>query len=60
MKEIQNIIEQVEEGVITAQESVKLIKAIVLEKQEDELLDFAFSLNKESHKLAFTHLKEFI
>ena len=48
MKKIQNIIEQVEEGVITAQESVKLIKAIVIEQQEDELLDFAFALNKKS------------
>ena len=48
MKEIQNIIEQVETGKITAQESVKLIKAIVIEQQEDELLDFAFALNKKS------------
>ncbi len=48
MKEIQNIIEQVEKGKITAQESVKLIKAIVIEQQEDELLDFAFALNKKS------------
>ena len=48
MKEIQNIIEQVEQGKITAQESVKLIKAIVIEQQEDELLDFAFALNKKS------------
>ena len=43
MKEIQNIIEQVETGKITAQESVKLIKAIVIESQEDELLDYAFN-----------------
>ena len=48
MKKIQNIIEQVEQGKITAQESVKLIKAIVIEQQEDELLDFAFALNKKS------------
>ncbi len=48
MKKIQNIIEQVEQGKITAQESVKLIKAIVIESQEDELLDYAFALNKKS------------
>lgn len=48
MKEIQNIIEQVELGKITAQESIKLIKAIVIEQQEDELLDYAFVLNKKS------------
>jgi len=46
MKKIQNIIEQVEQGKITAQESVKLIKAIVIEQQEDELLDYAFALTK--------------
>ena len=46
MKTIQNIIEQVEQGKITAKESIKLIKAIVIEQQEDELLDYAFALNK--------------
>ena len=50
MKEIQNIIEQVEQGKITAQESVKLIKAIVIEQQEDELLDYAFPFHKETMK----------
>ena len=39
MKTIQNIIEQVEQGKITAEESIKLIKKIVKEQQEDELLD---------------------
>lgn len=48
MKKIQNIIEQVEQGVITAQESVKLIKAIVIESQEDDLLDYAFAIKKNS------------
>ena len=46
MKTIQNIIEQVELGKITSDESIKLIKAIVIEQQEDELLDYAFALNK--------------
>lgn len=46
MDKILNIIEQVEQGKITAKESVKLIKAIVIESQEDELLDYAFALNK--------------
>ena len=50
MNKIQNIIEQVEQGKITAQESVKLIKAIVIEKQEDELLDYAFPFHKETMK----------
>lgn len=50
MKKIQNIIEQVEQGKITAQESVKLIKAIVIESQEDELLDYAFPFHKETMK----------
>lgn len=50
MKEIQNIIEQVEQGKITAQESIKLIKAIVIESQEDELLDYAFPFHKETMK----------
>ena len=48
MKTIQNIIEQVEQGKITAEESIKLIKEIVIEQQEDELLDYAFALNKKS------------
>jgi len=48
MKKIQNIIEQVEQGVITAQDSVKLIKAIVIEFQEDDLLDYAFAIKKNS------------
>jgi len=48
MKTIQNIIEQVEQGKITAEESIKLIKKIVIEQQEDELLDYAFALNKKS------------
>ena len=46
MKTIQNIIEQVEQGKITAEESIKLIKEIVIEHQENELLDFAFALSK--------------
>tara|TARA_R110002020_G_scaffold158216_7_gene341306 strand:- start:801 stop:941 length:141 start_codon:yes stop_codon:yes gene_type:complete len=46
MKTIQNIIEQVELGKITSDESIKLIKEIVLEQQEDELLDYAFALSK--------------
>ena len=46
MKEIQNIIEQVEQGKITAEESVKLIKATVLDIQEDELLDYVFPTKK--------------
>ena len=50
MKKIQNIIKQVEQGKITAQESVKLIKAIVIEFQEDELLDYAFPFHKETMK----------
>jgi len=50
MNKIQNIIEQVEQGKITAQESVKLIKAIVIESQEDELLDYAFPFHKETMK----------
>ena len=50
MKKIQNIIEQVEKGKITAQKSVKLIKAIVIEFQEDELLDYAFPFHKETMK----------
>ena len=48
MKTIQNIIEQVEQGKISAEESIKLIKEIVIEHQEDELLDFAFSIQKKS------------
>ena len=48
MKTIQNIIEQVEQGKITAEKSIKLIKEIVKEQQEDELLDYAFALNKKS------------
>ena len=46
MKTIQNIIEQVEQGKITAQESIKLIKEIVKEQQEDELLDYVFPRKK--------------
>ena len=46
MKTIQNIIEQVEEGKITAEESIKLIKEIVKEQQEDELLDYVFPRKK--------------
>jgi len=48
MKEIQNIIEQVEQGVITSEKAVKLIKYVVIELHENELLDFAFALNKKS------------
>tara|TARA_R100000988_G_scaffold90879_1_gene54560 strand:- start:182 stop:337 length:156 start_codon:yes stop_codon:yes gene_type:complete len=39
MKTILNIIEQVEKGKITSDESIKLIKEIVIEQQDDELLD---------------------
>jgi hypothetical protein len=46
MKTIQNIIEQVEQGKITAKESIKLIKKIVKEQQEDELLDYIFPRKK--------------
>ena len=46
MKTIQNIIEQVEQGKITAKESIKLIKKIVKEQQEDELLDYVFPRKK--------------
>ena len=46
MKTIQNIIEQVEQGKITAEESIKLIKKIVKEQQEDELLDYIFPRKK--------------
>ena len=48
MKTIQNIIEQVEQGKITSDESIKLIKEIVLEQQEDELLDYVFPTQKKS------------
>ena len=50
MKKILNIIEQVEQGVITAEESVKLIKAIVIESQEDDLLDYVFPFHNETMK----------
>ena len=50
MKTIQNIIEQVEQGKITAEESIKLIKEIVKEQQEDELLDYVFPFHKETIK----------
>ena len=43
-------LKQVELGKITAQESIKLIKAIVIEQQEDELLDYAFPFHKETMK----------
>ena len=46
MKTIQNIIEQVEQGKITAEESIKLNKEIVKEQQEDELLDYVFPRKK--------------
>lgn len=46
MDKILNIIEQVEQGKITAEESVKLIKATVLDIQEDELLDYVFPPKK--------------
>jgi|TARA_B100000513_G_scaffold86626_1_gene36056 hypothetical protein len=46
MNKILNIIEQVEQGKITAEESVKLIKATVLDIQEDELLDYVFPTKK--------------
>lgn len=46
MKTIQNIIEQVEQGKITAEESIKLIKEIVKDQQEDELLDYVFPRKK--------------
>ena len=46
MKTIQNIIEQVEQGKITAEESIKLIKEIVKEQKEDELLDYVFQRKK--------------
>ena len=46
MKTIQNIIEQVEQGKITAEESIKLIKEIVKDQQEDELLDYIFPRKK--------------
>ena len=47
MNKILNIIEQVEQGKITAEESVKLIKAIVLDIQEDELLDYVFPTKRK-------------
>ena len=46
MKTIQNIIEQVEQGKITAKESIKLIKKIIKEQQDDELLDYVFPRKK--------------
>ena len=46
MKTIQNIIEQVEQGKITAEKSIKLIKKIVKEQQDDELLDYIFPRKK--------------
>ena len=50
MDKILNIIEQVEQGKITAEESVKLIKATVLDIQEDELLDYVFPFHKQTMK----------
>tara|TARA_R100001079_G_scaffold44842_1_gene22782 strand:+ start:252 stop:425 length:174 start_codon:yes stop_codon:yes gene_type:complete len=50
MNKILNIIEQVEQGKITAEESVKLIKATVLDIQEDELLDYVFPFHKQTMK----------
>ena len=46
MNKILNIIEQVEQGKITAEESIKLIKEIVQDQQEDELLDYVFPRKK--------------
>lgn len=46
MEKIQNIIEQVEQGKITAEESIKLIKEIVEDQQDDELLDYIFPRKK--------------
>ena len=37
-------------GKITAEESVKLIKATVLDIQEDELLDYVFPFHKQTMK----------
>ena len=48
MKKIQNIIEQVEQGKITTNDAVNLIRYIVIELHEKELLDFAFNLRKKS------------
>jgi hypothetical protein len=50
MNKILNIIEQVEQGKITAEESVKLIKETVLDIQEDELLDYVFPFHKQTMK----------
>ena len=50
MNKILNIIEQVEQGKITAEESAKLIKATVLDIQEDELLDYVFPFHKQTMK----------
>ena len=46
MNTIQNFIEQVEQGKITAEKSIKLIKEIVKDQQEDELLDYIFPRKK--------------
>lgn len=48
MKEIQKILEQVEKSEITTDDAVNLIKYVVIELHEKELLDFAFALRKKS------------
>ena len=48
MKEIQKILEQVEQGKITTDDAVKLIRYVVIELHEKELLDFAFALREKS------------
>lgn len=47
-KEIFYIIEQFELDNITSEECIKKIKANLIEAQEDELLDYAFAIKKNS------------
>mgnify|MGYP003626321273 CR=1 FL=1 len=47
-KEIFYIIEQFETGNINAEKCIKQIKANLIEAEEEEVLDYAFALNKKS------------
>ena len=47
-KEIFYIIEQFETGNINAKECIKQIKENLIEAEEDELLDYAFAIKKNS------------
>jgi hypothetical protein len=47
-KEIFYIIEQFETGNINAEKCIKQIKANLIEAEEDEVLDYAFAIKKNS------------